>query len=44
MAHIAHPDHGGSNEEFIKISNARYILLDPEMRAVYDRDGMIGLK
>jgi len=25
------------------IDDARKILLDPEMRAVYDRDGMIGL-
>jgi curved DNA-binding protein CbpA len=40
-ARKAHPDSGGSAEEFIRIKQACLILLDPEKRNRFDRDGII---
>ena len=38
-----HPDKGGDEEVFKKISEAYNILKDPQKREVYDRFGMEGL-
>ncbi len=38
-AATAHPDVGGSREEFDKISRAKLILLDPRRRQKYDETG-----
>ena len=35
----AHPDAGGSREEFEKVAQARLILLDPRRRQRYDATG-----
>src|SRR5216684_2431553 len=40
-ARTAHPDGGGSVEEFDEIKQAHLILLDPEKRRRFDRDGVI---
>lgn len=40
-AKTAHPDAGGSQEDFEKVSQAYLVLSDPERRARYDRDGVI---
>ena len=39
-----HPDKGGDEQEFKKISEAYNILKDPEKRQTYDRFGMDGLQ
>lgn len=39
-----HPDKGGDENEFKKISEAYNILKDPEKRELYDRFGIEGLK
>lgn len=39
-----HPDKGGDENEFKKISEAYNILKDPEKRQIYDRYGMEGLR
>lgn len=39
-----HPDKGGDNEKFSKLSFAKEVLLSPEKRQVYDEAGMEGLK
>jgi DnaJ-class molecular chaperone len=38
-AKSAHPDAGGSNEEFEAISRAKRILSDPHLRLTYDNTG-----
>jgi len=40
----AHPDKGGSEEEFAKITEAYDALSDPEKRKVYDQYGAEGLR
>eukprot|EP00971_Amphidinium_carterae_P275947 5475490-Amphidinium_carterae.1 len=35
---LAHPDRGGSQEEFVRLSKALEVLNDPHQRAAYDRD------
>ena len=35
----AHPDAGGSREEFEKVNQAKIVLLDPRRRAKYDTTG-----
>lgn len=35
----AHPDAGGSREDFERVSRAKLVLLDPARRDRYDRDG-----
>ena len=40
---IHHPDHGGNQEDFQKINNARLVLLDSELRKIYDNEGEIGV-
>ncbi len=40
-ARETHPDHGGSQEAFVKVSQAYKILSDPEQRKEYDRTGRI---
>jgi DnaJ-class molecular chaperone len=37
----AHPDHGGSPEDFRRLKQAESVLIDPEARAHYDRTGEI---
>jgi len=39
-----HPDKGGDENEFKKITEAYNILKDPEKRSIYDRFGMDGLR
>ena len=40
-ARWAHPDGGGSAEEFDEIRQAHLILLDPKKRRRFDRDGIV---
>lgn len=40
----AHPDKGGSKEEFQKIQYAHEVLTDPEKRKIYDKFGEYGLQ
>lgn len=40
-ARTAHPDGGGSTDEFDKIKQACLILLDPEKRRRFDQDGIL---
>lgn len=40
-ARRVHPDSGGTAEEFIRIKQACLILLDPEKRSRFDRDGIV---
>jgi len=40
-ARTAHPDGGGTVEEFDDIKQAHLILLDPEKRRKFDRDGIV---
>ena len=40
-ARKTHPDHGGSQEAFVTVSQAYKILSDPEQRKEYDRTGRI---
>lgn len=40
-ARTAHPDGGGSADEFDEIKQAHLILLDPEKRRRFDRDGIV---
>jgi curved DNA-binding protein CbpA len=39
-ARKAHPDAGGSPDEFTAITRAKHILVDPRRRERYDRDGV----
>ena len=39
ISHHAHPDKGGSDEQFQPIKAAYDVLSDPERRAVYDETG-----
>lgn len=40
----AHPDHGGTTEEFTRVKNASLVLLDPELRKQFDETGKVGEK
>jgi curved DNA-binding protein CbpA len=40
-AKAAHPDAGGTAEEFTRANRAQLVLLDPARRARFDRDGVI---
>jgi len=40
-ARTAHPDGGGSTDEFDEVKQAHLILLDPEKRRRFDRDGVV---
>lgn len=37
----AHPDAGGTREEFDKLSKAKNVLIDPRLRKTYDETGRI---
>lgn len=37
----SHPDQGGDMDEFIKAKQASLVLLDPEKRDRFDRDGVV---
>lgn len=41
LAKKAHPDHGGSADKFSRIKQASLVLLDPDKRSRFDRDGII---
>lgn len=41
LARTTHPDGGGSTDEFDEIKQAHLILLDPEKRRKFDRDGIV---
>ncbi|SRR6266852_7228771 len=41
VARTAHPDGGGTVEEFDDIKQAHLILLDPEKRRKFDKDGIV---
>jgi DnaJ family protein A protein 2 len=41
---LHHPDKGGNEEQFKKISHAYEILKDPDKRNIYDNHGLDGLK
>lgn len=37
----AHPDGGGSSDEFSKLNRAKLVLLDPERRRKFDQSGVV---
>ena len=37
----AHPDNGGSADEFSKVNRAKLVLLDPERRRKFDQSGAV---
>ena len=40
----AHPDKGGSQENFIQLQNAYKVLIDPTKRRIYDEYGLGGIE
>jgi DnaJ-domain-containing protein 1 len=40
----AHPDKGGSQENFIQLQNAYKVLIDPTKRRIYNEYGLGGIK